>query len=108
SWLRRGPPRQTGATVAAGMFWGTITGITSFITHSGSLPIQAYLLPQRLPKLAFAGTMAIAFAVGNLAKLPAYWELGKLGSLDWALTIALVAVGMIGTRMGRFATLILS
>src|SRR5699024_2268932 len=66
SWLRRGPARQTSASVSAGIFWGAITGITSFITHSGSPPAQAYLLPQRLPKLDFAGTMAIAFAAGNL------------------------------------------
>src|SRR5699024_8675036 len=35
SWLRRGPPKQTTASLPAGLFWGIITGITSFITHSG-------------------------------------------------------------------------
>ena len=87
------------ARVGPGLFWGTLTGITSFITHSGSPPSQAYLLPQRLPKLEFAGTIAIAFAVGNLAKVPGYWALGQFEALDWPLTLTLIAAGHL--RDGR-------
>jgi len=101
TWLKQGHEAQQGAHVAPGVFWGTVTGITSFITHSGGPPVQAYLLPQRLPKLEFAGTIAIAFAAGNLAKLPAYWQLGKLHGLHWQLTLGLVAIGIVGTAIGR-------
>ena len=102
SWFGRAPARPAEARIGPGLFWGTLTGITSFITHSGSPPSQAYLLPQRLPKLEFAGTIAIAFAAGNLAKVPGYWALGAFEALDLALTAALVASGVTGTVAGRW------
>ncbi|WP_234822595.1 sulfite exporter TauE/SafE family protein [Palleronia aestuarii] len=102
TWLRRTPPEPAEAAILPGLFWGTITGITSFITHSGAPPSQAYLLPQRLPKLEFAGTIAIAFAIGNLAKLPGYWVTGALVGLEWRLTAILIVAGVCGTILGRW------
>ena len=90
------------ARIGPGLFWGTVAGVASFITHSGAPPAQAYLLPQRLPRLHFAGTVAIAFAVGNLAKVPGYWALGQFEALDGPLTAALVASGVAGTVLGRW------
>ena len=108
SWLARGRGRgrdeATEARVVPGLFWGILTGIASFITHSGSPPAQAYLMPQRLPKLRFAGTIAIAFAAGNLAKLPGYWALGALEGLDLRLTATLAAAGIAGAGIGRWIT----
>ncbi|MFW2587749.1 sulfite exporter TauE/SafE family protein [Sagittula sp. SSi028] len=104
NWLRRAPAPQTQADVGAGVFWGTITGIASFITHSGAPPAQAYLLPQKLPKLEFAGTIAIAFAIGNLVKLPAYWSIGQFDGLRWGLIAGLCVAGIIGTFGGRWLT----
>lgn len=108
TWLKRGRNERIEARIAPGIFWGTVTGITSFITHSGGPPVQAYLLPQRLAKLEFAGTIATAFAVGNLAKLPAYWHLGKLNNLHWKLTLGLAATGIVGTVIGRLVARLLS
>ncbi len=104
SWLAGGQEEATEARVVPGLFWGILTGIASFITHSGSPPAQAYLMPQRLPKLRFAGTIAIAFAAGNLAKLPGYWALGALEGLDWRLTAILAAAGIVGAAIGRWIT----
>ncbi|WP_010140915.1 sulfite exporter TauE/SafE family protein [Oceanicola sp. S124] len=108
SWLTRGRTEPVPARVLPGLFWGTLTGIASFITHSGAPPSQAYLLPQRLPKLQFAGTVAIAFAIGNLVKLPAYWSLGQLEGLNWGLVAGLAAAGIAGTFLGRALTARLS
>ncbi|NIZ10267.1 sulfite exporter TauE/SafE family protein [Pseudooceanicola sp. HF7] len=105
TWLRRGrggPPTE--ARVLPGVIWGTITGIASFITHSGAPPAQAYLLPQQLSKMTFAGTIAVAFAVGNLAKLPAYAVIGQMDGLNWGLTAALSVTGIGGTFIGRWLT----
>ena len=102
SWFGRVAARPTEARIGPGLFWGTLTGVTSFITHSGAPPSQAYLLPQRLPKLAFAGTIAIAFAAGNLAKVPGYWALGQFDALDLRLTATLVVAGVVGTVAGRW------
>lgn len=97
-----GTPEAAPATIAPGLFWGTIGGITTFITHSGAPPIQAYLLPQKLTRLVFAGTMAIAFAVGNVAKIPSYASLGLFEGIDWTLLAILTAVGILGTVIGRW------
>ena len=71
-------PRKE-AKVGPGLFWGTITGFTSFVSHSGATPYQVYTLPLQMPKLVFAGTVTIAFAYINLVKLIPYWALGQLG-----------------------------
>lgn len=86
-----------------GFPWGMVSGIASFITHSGMPPAQAWLLPQRLPKLEFAGTIAIAFAIGNLAKIPGYHVLGQYADLDGFDAATLIAAGIVGTVIGRWA-----
>ncbi|WP_138465763.1 sulfite exporter TauE/SafE family protein [Poseidonocella sp. HB161398] len=104
SWLKRGEEEAVPPRVLPGIFWGTLTGIASFITHSGAPPSQAYLLPQKLPKLDFAGTIAISFAIGNLVKLPAYAAIGQLDGLNWGLIAGLAAAGVAGTYLGRWLT----
>jgi uncharacterized membrane protein YfcA len=68
------------ARVAPGLFWGAVTGFTSFVSHAGAPPYQVYTLPLRMPKQVFAGTSTIAFAVINAVKLIPYWQLGQLGA----------------------------
>jgi uncharacterized membrane protein YfcA len=68
------------ARVAPGLFWGAVTGFTSFVSHAGAPPYQVYALPLRMPKQVFAGTSTIAFAVINAVKLIPYWQLGQLGA----------------------------
>jgi len=104
AWLKRGTAEPTLPSWRVGLPWSVITGIASFITHSGAPPSQAYLLPQRLPKLQFAGTIAIAFAVGNLVKLPAYWSIGQLDGLNWPVIAGLAVAGVVGTLIGRWLT----
>ncbi|MBE2275749.1 MAG: sulfite exporter TauE/SafE family protein [Rhodobacteraceae bacterium] len=106
SLLRRdpgGPPRR--AEVAPGLFWGAVTGFTSFVSHSGGPPYQVYTLPLRMEKTVFAGTATIAFAIINAVKLIPYWALGQLSaeSLQHAVLLfvpAAVAV-FVGLRLVR-------
>jgi len=102
---RKLPPKP--ADVPRGIFWGAITGFTSFVSHSGAPPYQMYVLPQRLEKMVYAGTTTIIFAVINLLKLPPYWFLGQvnLGSLETALLLSPLAI--IGAYAGYRLTLIL-
>ncbi|MEO5620053.1 MAG: sulfite exporter TauE/SafE family protein [Cypionkella sp.] len=69
-------PRR--AEVAPGIFWGTITGFTSFVSHSGGPPYQVYTLPLGMQKAVFAGTSTIAFAYVNAIKLIPYYLLGQI------------------------------
>lgn len=81
------------AKLAPGIFWGTISGITSFVSHSGAPPYQAYTLPLGLDKAVFAGTSTILFAWVNAIKLIPYIALGQvnLGSLETALILSIPA-----------------
>lgn len=103
-WLARGATGQTTTRLLPGLFRGTITGIACFITHSGAPPSQAYLLPQRLPKLEFVGTVSISFAVGNLVKIPACRSIGQLDGLHRQLIGGLALAGIAGTFAGRWPT----
>lgn len=100
-WFTAQPSEYQPAKVMPGLFWGTIAGITTFITHSGAPPTQAYLLPQNLSRFAFAGTMAVTFAIANMAKIPSYAALGFFDGLNWTLVFGLAAVGLGGTFIGR-------
>lgn len=85
----------------SGLVWGILTGITSFISHTGAPPFQSFVLPQRLPKLVFAGTNTIVFAIINIAKLPAYASIGLMADFDWALVAWMSAVASVGAVLGR-------
>lgn len=65
--------------VAPGLFWGAVTGFTSFVSHAGAPPYQVYTMPLGMTKAVFAGTSTIAFAIINAVKLVPYYALGQLG-----------------------------
>ena len=96
-------PRR--AQVAPGLFWGTVTGFTSFVSHAGAPPYQVYVQPLGLSKAVFAGTSTIAFAYVNAIKLVPYWFLGQLSpaNLSVAVWLAIPAVAAVfaGVRLVR-------
>lgn len=102
-WIRSNElSRAASPSTAKGLFWGMLSGFTSFISHAGSPPYQIYVLPQRLPKLVFAGTTTIVFAVVNLAKVIPYSSLHPYSSDTLLLSMALVPVAALGTYAGRW------
>lgn len=92
--------RPRPADLPRGIFWGTLSGITSFISHSGAVPYQMYVLPQKLPKLVFAGSVTITFAIINLAKLPTYFALGQFPDFEFGPTAILMATAIAGAFLG--------
>ncbi len=64
--------------VATGVIFGAIGGFTTLLANAGGPAWQIHLLPQKLDKLTYVGTVTILFAVSNLAKIPAYGALGQL------------------------------
>ena len=95
------------ADLPRGIFWGSIAGFTSFVSHAGGPPYQMYVLPQRLEKMVYAGTSTIIFAIINLLKLPPYWFLGQvnLASLETALVLSPLSI--IGAYFGYQLTKII-
>jgi uncharacterized membrane protein YfcA len=98
--LRHRPPPARPATVARGVFWGTIAGFTSFVSHSGGPPYQVYVLPQKLSKTVFAGTTTITFAAINFVKLLPYWQLGQLDTANLRTSLLLMPIAVAGTFAG--------
>lgn len=98
-------PRQ--ADVPRGIVWGTLSGFTSFVAHAGGPAFQIYVLPQQLPKMMFAGTSTILFALLNLSKVPPYLALG-LFHLDQLRVAAILApIAILGAWVGYRLTRIL-
>lgn len=99
------PPRP--ADVPRGLFWGTIAGFTSYISHAGGPPFQAYALPQKMPKMVFAGTATILFSVINLMKVPPYVLAGQITADSLATTAWLTPVAVFGAWAGYRLTRVL-
>lgn len=119
-WLERGGsialPSNSPAWI--GTLFGVVSGFTSQIAHAGSPPFQMWVLPQRLSRDTLVGTTAIAFAIMNWLKVPAYTALGQFTRLNLIAAALLVPIALISTLAGvqlvrridaaRFYTLIYS
>ena len=92
------PPRQ--ADVGRGLFWGALSGLTSYISHAGGPPFQAYVLPQRLDKMVYLGTTTIFFAAVNLMKLPAYVMAGQITRETMSQAVWLAPFAVFGAWAG--------
>lgn len=103
-WLRTSP---VAGGVVSGVIWGSLSGVTSFISHSGGPTYQMYILPQQLPKMVFAGTTTIFFAIVNFAKIVPYWALGMFPEINIGFIVALAPVALLGTVAGKGLTGIL-
>lgn len=93
------------ADVPRGLFWGVITGFTSFVSHSGGPPYQVYTLPLKMTKTVFAGTSTIAFAIINAVKLVPYWALGQFSAENLHVAVLLMPLAAVavfgGVRLVR-------
>ena len=97
-WTRDRPPAT--ASWPRGVFWSTLSGLTSFVAHAGSPPIMAYLLPQRLDRRVYVGTTVWFFFASNYAKIVPYALLGQLDRTNLATALVLLPVVPAGVRLG--------
>lgn len=86
--------------LARGTFWGVVAGFTSFGVHAGAPPANVYLLPQRLDKTIFVGTLVVLFAIVNYAKLVPYAMLGQLNPTNLLTAAILIPLVPLGTWLG--------
>jgi len=105
TWFRRKHlDNPENPTLSRGLFWGTLSGFTSFVSHAGSPPYQIYVLPQKLPKMVFAGTTTIVFAAINLVKIVPYTALHPYSQQTLAVAAILLPAALAGTVVGRVMT----
>ncbi len=88
------PPR------AVGFALGVVSGFTSFVAHAGSPPINAYVLPLRLPPITYAATMSVFFAAVNLSKWVPYAWLGLIDLRNMGTALALMPLAPLGVWLG--------
>jgi uncharacterized membrane protein YfcA len=95
------------ADVPRGVIWGSVSGFTSFVSHAGGPAFQMYVLPQQLPKMMFAGTSTILFAIINLMKVPPYLALGLIEWGDLRTVAIMSPVAIFGAWLGYRITRII-
>ena len=88
------PPRWVGVLCTA------TSGFTSFIAHAGGPPVNAYVIPLRLPPIQFAATMAAFFFFVNLSKWIPYAWLGLLDGRNFATSLVLMPFAPVGVWIG--------
>ncbi len=96
---RTAPPARA-PKVRGGLFWGTIMGFTSFVSHSGTPPFQVYVQPLQMPKLVYAGTSTILFAYLNAIKLVPYTALGQFSVENLRLSVMLMPAAALAVFAG--------
>lgn len=83
-----------------GVGLGACAGLTSTLAHAGGPLIVLFLLPQKLQKSVFVGTVIKYFFVGNLVKVIAYQSQDLFRPDRLALGGALVPCVVVGTLLG--------
>ena len=88
------------ADIAPGLFWGAVSGFTSFVSHAGGPPFLVYTMPQKLDAKVFAGTSVLFFAAVNLMKIPPYLLLGQFTRENLTASLSLLPLAIVSTLAG--------
>lgn len=87
-------------SVATGVIFGIIGGFTTMLANAGGPAWQMHLLPQRMEKLTYVGTVTMLLASSNLIKIPALADLGYLTWHNLLVGAALLPVAVIANYAG--------
>ena len=82
--------------------WCSLSGFSSFVSLTGGIPAQIYLLPLGLPRQLFVATMAWYFLFINLFKLPFFLDLNLLNRASLSISFVMVVFVPIGVFVGRW------
>lgn len=96
----RGGARAVRPSRPKGLFWSTVSGLTSTIAHAGGPPLSIYLLPLRLEKSVLVGTTVVFFAVVNVVKLVPYTWLDLFDGRNLSTSAALAPLAPVGIFLG--------
>ncbi len=82
--------------------WCTLSGFSSFISLTGGIPVQVYMLPMRIHRFFFVGTLSWYFLLINLAKLPFFVDLQMFNENSLLVSCLLLPVIPAGVLFGRW------
>ena len=74
--------------------------MSSFVSLSGGIPAQIFLLPHRLSKEGFVGLFSAYFMVIDLLKAPVFLELNLLSLKSLKISAMLLPVVPLGVIFG--------
>jgi uncharacterized membrane protein YfcA len=95
------PPKvKMGA--GGGLFWGALTGFTSFISHAGGPPAAVYLLSQKMDKTTYQATSVIVFWAVNLLKFIPYFAVGIFSKQTFTADLYLIPAAIAGVLIGAY------
>ena len=106
--LARAALRALRRQTARAFGWMGLAGIASFISLTGGIPSQVYLLPLNLPRAYYVGTMGWSFLLVNLAKLPFFIELSLFTKASLTASLALAIFVPIGVALGMWLNRIMN
>src|SRR5262249_22297052 len=84
----------TRPTTATGVAFGVVGGFTTMLANAGGPAWQMHLLPQKLEKFTYVGTITILFASSNILKIPAYNALGQLTTDNLVVGLGLLPAAL--------------
>jgi len=96
-WLR---PEGLPSGTFAGLGWGAVAGLTSFISHAGGPPAAVYLLSLRLDKATYQATTVIVFWLVNIFKAVPYAALGAFDRTTLLADLILWPLAVLGIWLG--------
>lgn len=96
AWTGAPRPLRTGRAA----FWSALSGFTSFVSHAGGPPMMQLMMPLKLHREIFVGTMAWYFAAINFSKIGPYGALGLLDETQLATSLALMPAVPVGYVLG--------
>lgn len=99
-WVFNHLTEASNPTWAFASIFGVASGLSSTLAHAASAVMQMFLLPQKLDKMAFAGTTAAYFWMLNLIKMVPFAALGRIELSNIKLGIALLPLIPIGVAFG--------
>ena len=85
-----------------GAIWCGLSGISSFVSLSGGIPAQVFLLPHALLRQAFVGTLSVYFFIINITKVPFYFEAGIFSESTIEVSLWLILIIPIGVILGKW------
>jgi len=79
---------------------GIFIGVSTTLAHAAGPIMTAFLLPLKLERRVFVGTVAVFFFFVNSSKLPAYYLAGQFDSVPYALVLKLAPLVVLGALCG--------
>ncbi len=82
--------------------WCSLSGFSSFVSLTGGIPVQVFMLPMKIQRFYVVGTLAWYFLIINAAKVPFFLELDWFTAETLFTSLCLVPVVPFGVWVGKW------